>query len=565
MPTNRAGYALALSQDGIYPTYWTVGKNAPPQWSIEQAGKVPSHAALGGTFAAGSPVTLATNFVGVLAPGPGDDFFEHIIYLPTAIAAGVVLTTKTYTIELYSSYRRETRVFQSYLNTAGAGIVITNLPALPSSTPPQSGYSLILQILTSGPPTIQGELDFGFDTVMVVLPITGQRTILFPYEPETPIIEHLSFLTDVRTRRDGTEQRSSLRAFPRQLFEATYLLDGVERQAFQANIFDGQNNPLGMPVWFESTVATAAITTGDFTIAVESTAYTDLRAGSLMAAYTDYRTFEVLSVDSYDATHITFSSAFLGSFPAGTRILPVRMAYAEASIKAGKRLRAVESWNVLFSIYDNTVDLSSTAAFSAFNTKVLLDDPNMVDGDTLQESLENLLRNIDNETGTFQITSDWTSARPGAVKRFGTRTRQHLWEVRQLLHALRGRAISFYLPTFFPDLTVTRNISTSSAVLTITNIGYTKYIRNRQPLNVVRITFTDGSSIIRTVLSSAEIDPTEEQLTMTATFGVNKTVAQVSRVDFITKVRMDSDEVTIRHLSALGDAVVEIPVKTVLE
>jgi hypothetical protein len=224
----------------------------------------------------------------------------------------------------------------------------------------------------------------------------------------------------------------------------------------------------------------------------------------------------------------------------------------------------LQSLRIILTALDNTVDLASTVGWSTFNSKVLLDGPNAMD-ETLPETYEKELLTWDNETGVFMVASRWPMGKRGHEKRFQSTSRQTLWQIRCLLHALRGRQISFYIPTFYDDLLVTRDVTAGSGVLTVQNVGYTKFINAVAPRNVIRLTKTDGTSAIRTITGAAVIDENEEQLTIFGTWGINATIAQVRRVDFIEKVRMDDDEAVLTHQDALGWSVVNFPVKAVLE
>ena len=90
----------------------------------------------------------------------------------------------------------------------------------------QDGFDLTLEVQAIGPPFITGTLDFAFDVRTVLMPITGQRTIVFPHEPLRPMTETLQFRTDVRKSRNGVEQRAALRHTPRSIWEMRFQVEG---------------------------------------------------------------------------------------------------------------------------------------------------------------------------------------------------------------------------------------------------------------------------------------------------------------------------------------------------
>lgn len=505
------------------------------------------------------------DFGAVPAPtGPEIDWFEHVFVLPGRISAGVVLDLKTFTITIYSSYKSASRSLDSFTNGAGPGIILPDLPTLPETIFSQAGFDVTLEVQPVGPAFINGTLDFEFDVLTVEIPITGQRTIVFPFEPEE-LSETLQFATDVIPLRGGNEQRHALRHVPRSRFDVLLAVEGDERRQMEMILFDGQSRVFGLPAWHEPAVLSSAVTVDDVTVSVDSTAYASFAVGGLALIWASYDYVEALEIQSLGPTSLTFTSSFTKTFSAGARVLPVRLAFLKAGSVSGKKhpLNLQES-RFVFTTSDNDVDLSDVSAWNSFNGKVLLDDPNMIKGTLAEETMKSLTV-IDNASGTFEVFSEWDVSRRVHTKRFYVRTRQRLWEVRQLLHALRGRATSFYIPTFYPDLEPVAPVGSGQSTLDVANVGYAKFAQSRQPRDVIRLVKKDGTSAVRAVASAAEIDEDTEQITISGTWGIDALLADVDHVDFVEKVRLNSDDVTILYRNALGEAEIVAPVKSVLD
>jgi hypothetical protein len=539
-----------LLTDRIYDVgFSTVAKAAPPQWQTEKLAGGDLIEALEHPGGPSGPVTEETpsaittaDCPGIVKYSIGDDFYDTVVIIARSIDAGKVITTQNFTVEIYNAYRSIARSFISFTNNAGAGVSITDLPALPATINAQDNLLLTLEVTTVGPPFIDGDLDYEFDTITISIPLTGQRTNLFVFRPEGDIEEVLEFETDVRAKKGGSEQRASLRLAPRQVFQMLFRQDGFDRQALQALMVDAQARIFGLPMWHEPAKLASPITATDVTITVDSTAYADYRNDSL-----------------------AMKSGFANSFPTGVFVMPVRLAFATGAPRGGKYPLNLQDTKITFKTLDNDVDLADTSAFPTFNSKVLLDEANMIEGAVLSESLLRPISTIDSMAGLFEIFTEVDITRRTSSKTFFSRTRQRLWEVRQLLHALRGRQVSFYLPTFFDEFIVTANVTSGSSALNFENIGYTDFIQSRQPYDVIRLVKTDGTKVIRNVLSSSELSETEEQITVDAAWGVNATIAEIERVDFIEKVRFDSDNIRITHRNSRGDAVIRGPVVSVLD
>jgi hypothetical protein len=310
----------------------------------------------------------------------------------------------------------------------------------------------------------------------------------------------------------------------------------------------------------------AAFTGGSgATITVDSTSNVDLRVGGLAAVYKDSTTFDVLTVNSTTSTTITFSSNITQSYAVGDLVIPVRLAHARPSVSGQRYPLNLETIDMDFRVLDNDTGVvtGDTTPYNTYNSKVLLDDCNYLTG-TMSEGYTQDIVVLDNVSGLVFQDSIWEKNKRQHQKTFLTKTRVDLWQVRRLLYALRGRQVSFYIPTFADDLEVTQNLVSGQATMVIKNINYVRFAQDRTPKKDFKITFTDDSSLTRSISSSTETSATEETLTLNDTWPANRNVSEIDRVEFLEPVRMASDSVTIEH-GALGQARITFPVVTVFD
>jgi len=515
------------------------------------------------------PTPIRRTFGGFQGETHSDVFFEKMYLLPRSIDTGIILSDQIFTIDIYSSYRTADRSWTAY-SDAGAGIGV-DLDSFPPPTvvfSPHSGATRTLTVALIGPPTISSTLDFTFDDPgLLTIPIAGTRSVLFPFEPELPISESLEFLTDVITTRSGKEQRRALRKNPRVVYEYQIKTDEADRRLLENVIFNGQDRAFGVPIWFEATSLEAAITATDTVITVGSTANADYRAGGLAVVWTDPFTFEALQIDSFDATTITFTSPFQTSIAAGARVMPVQAALMDRSVRQERSINNLQNNRLKFRVIGNDIDIASTAAYNSFAGRVLLDDANVVQGAAINETWNRNIRILDNGTGSPVQFTDQEVSRRGSSKGFVSVTRSDTQDIRNLLHALKGRAISFYLPTFFPDVEAVADIGPTDAVIDISDVSYVDSVVQRQPRNIIRVTKTDGTQSDPLVITGSSKPSTGvERLDFGGTVtGITAVLADIDRIEYIEKVRINTDRIKIRHFDANGTAVVTFPVMTVLE
>lgn len=501
------------------------------------------------------------------------DWFETFHVIPRRLDLGNILSTQQNSFEVYSAFRRVAHDWDSFVNNAGAGVAMLNLPTFPKTFQPQSagGLNLILEVSTAGVPNVDSTLDFVFDVPLTTLvPLTLKRVVLFAVQPERPYAEFLEWLTDVIPHKDGSEQRISPRKNPRQIFEWSLVLeDGAERSRLHNILFDWQSRIFGIPIWHELTRATVAIPVGATTINVQTTSFADYRTtgSNLVLIYQDQTTFDVLPLSAIGATTLTLSSPTLNAFGVGALVCPLRTGRAKSSMSGGRFPSAAATLQARLTVEDNDVDLADASAFSTYKSKVLLDGFNGV-RNTMPEVFQRSVLVVDGEVGLVSQGSSWDKGKRVTAKTFLAGGKQGTWEARGVLHTLRGRQVSFYLPSFSEDLTVTQSLNSGSATMTVTNVGYSQFVRERQPRNEVRVVFEDSvgqAPLLRTVLSSVEVDATEETLTLDDTWPSTFTAADVKRVEFVEKLRFDSDRIRFDH--ELGERLTRIsaPVKTVFE
>lgn len=524
---------------------------------------------------ASPPAVAPTTFAGEVVDKTtfAFDWFEKFHVFPSAFVLGNILTTQNIAVTVYSAYRKEFHTWDAFINNAGAGTTLLNVPSLPAIFRPQTGTTgLILEVTPNGPPVVDTTLDFVFDAMTISPIIQLNRLVLFDLQPELPYLEVLEFLTQVMTHKDGSEQRVALRKNPRQFFEWEVILDsGRERSRIHNLLFDWQARVFGIPMWHEATFTSAAVAINDLTISVRTTSFADYRVGGLALIYQDSTTFDVLEIDAagVGATTLTFVNPVLHAYGTNVLVMPLRSGVVRPEIAGSRFASDAARLQLRFQVLDNDSNLGSVSGWTTtHNSKVVVDDFNSLNGS--QAATEDFLTDIvtvGNAAGVPVFSTPWDKGKRRVDKTFWTKTKAGLWKVRQFLHSMRGRQVSFYLPTFGQDLIPAANLLLASSTLTITNVGYSRYVRERVPMNVIRVVFVNSAtpSLIREVIGSTEIDANTEQLSLDATWPATYTPAEVKRIEYLQLSRFDIDAIRIRY--SLGDRVVRVssPVLTVFD
>jgi len=516
-----------------------------------------------------------------------DAWFEQVHILPRAkFEFGNIITLIEDSYEIYSAYRNTDVTLTTITNNASPGVDLPGVSApllvpalssiLDSSTTDNSagtGLGTIIltkiQALAQGLPIFDTSVDFTFDSGdMPQLFVSGQRIVLLPTEYETPVKETLAFLTDVIESMSGEEQRIALRTNPRQIFTVTYRLDTDERQRMQAMLMDWQGKTFGFPLWHEKVLTTAAVSIGATSYPISGGDDVDFRVGGTAVIITDELTFDVITITAKTDTSITADSGSVNAYPAGSTIMPMRAAIIQRSVEGTRHKVNLQDFHVTFQVLDNDSGAlagSTTPGFwSVYDGRVLFDDCNVTDGG-MQESHYQRVYRVDNFTGVVTQDTAWDKNKHSSDKNFVARSRAEIMQLRNVLLALRGRQKAFWLPTFIEDLTPVAPLGSGLATMDIQSVGYVRFIQDRNPKKVLRISFTNGDpDLVRVVQSSATVSTSVERLTLDTTWPSNYTVADIDRIQFYELSRFNSDNVNIIY-PRIGLAQVNMPVRTVFD
>jgi len=501
---------------------------------------------------------IESEIAGKIALAVGPEWFEKCHVFPGRIDLGNVLSVQIRTLELFNAFRRppEPVTWETFVNNAGSGITVTNLPGLPFVIEAFASFIANVQISTSGPPSISGSLDFGFSaptSATISVPVTGNRITIFQYRPQAPIRETLAFKTDIIRLFDGTEQRIKLREAPRQSFAFTVRTDDDRsRDKINAVLFDWQARVFGIPMWHEAEPLGAAIAINDLVITVDTTT-SDYRDDSLVMVYDGDFNFEALEVDSFTPTAITVKTGFLNNFSTLSAIvMPLRSAYTKPSLQDNRFAIGPSDFSMVFDVLDN-IDLSDIGAVTTFQgtgqtiAKPVLDGLNFMSGNTIQEGIRRRTVELDHQTGPKITFSPWSKGKP--LYQFATEAKSQLetWDFRKLMHFLKGSQTAFYIPTGRRDFKPLLDIGDSATGFTIPNIGWTDFVGSITPRSDLLILRTDGTQSLHLVTGSSVASELVESISITPPITPALPLAEIERMTILPLSRISDDKVTLEH------------------
>lgn len=515
---------------------------------------------------------IQTIGVATIARGQDSDWFEKWHVFPGEIALGNVLSTQIIILEIFNAFRRETRTWQAFTNNAGAGISITNLPALPRDFAPLESFLNNLQVSTNGPPTINGTLDFDVDLDppdVILVPITGNRITIFQFRPQAPIEEKLEFKTDILAKSDGSEQRINLRRAPRQRITMNYRTDANRtRDTINSILYDWQARVFGVPVWWEAREVQAPLAVNDTLVPVDTT-NADFRVGGLVTIYDSNFESETLEIAAIAAGQLTLDVGLQRAYDGiRTLAIPTRTAYTKPQLGQNRYAIGPTDFQIEFLTLDN-IELDDAAAFPTYqgtgqsSAKPVIDRLNFLPGNTIAEGHRRRVNRLDTETGPPLQFSPWTKSKILYQYGFEAKSEAELWEFRQLVHFLKGSQLSFYVGTGRTDIRPLADIADLSGVIDFEAIGYTAFVGPTPPRADIQVVRTDGTLSRHQIVGSSEVDASTERITINPQITPALPLAELDRIEFLSLCRIAGDEVRIRHTRP-AEARIDIPLVGVI-
>jgi len=435
-------------------------------------------------------------YVGIKVLTFVDDYYYRIHVDPMRLNFGAIISPLQEELLVWNAY---------FVPKTCAEIIEFNGDEweLSGETPPFElaplGHTIFtLDLPLQGSATFEGSITFNFaDANEPVVVISGTRLILFAWRPQSPLTEHLKWLTNTLPSKDGSLQRICLRQAPRQQFKFPLLIETDQEQAaLDAALFSWQKRAWGLPIWSEMVVHTATITAEDTVISVDTT-NADFRDGGLAVIWQSSTLAEVVQVETVAADSLTLSSPVQNTFTGRKVIMPCRTAQMHAPVTRQIHSSGPAMIEAFFAVKDN-IELTGYTPAVTYKGLAVLTEGIPVDP-TQQKSSDGDMEVTDYETGDFEYFSD---------SEFNIRLQSHLfyndtkaacWQFRLFLHSLYGRQGTVYIPTYKNDLSLAEGFGASDTSFNIVNIGLADNMGVNDLRTDLAFIFPDGTQLYREI------------------------------------------------------------------
>lgn len=382
----------------------------------------------------------------------------------------------------------------------------------------------------------------------------------FPPDWSSRVSETLEWVTDILQSPTGSEQRRSIRFFPRKTLDFSVTLWDSEATFLDNLLMSYSAGDWYLPIWYE-TIVTSEQSTTTFIPCQRSPS---LRAGGaiFIAGDTpfDYQIAEVASVST---TGITVTAPLNRLVTPGTLVYPMTTGRLIEQPVINPDTDATVSLDPQFLLTEAPVDsgqvipdggpsgpVAPNEASGLTNVYrnfyVLTDAPDWTD--STERGQDRLLVDFDNNVNIPDRID--TALRP-----FPTQKMQWLIETTpqhnkfyNMLQILRGRCTALWVPTWMQDMRLAVDVAAGASTIQVQRCGFTLAGGPRPERQDIVIETVSGELYFRRITGSTA-SSTRESLALSSALPSALAVSDVARIMFISLMRLDHDSIQIDHLT----------------
>jgi hypothetical protein len=474
-----------------------------------------------------------------------DDFYNRIHIRPATLALGNVVSAQIATVRVFNAYFVAKTL--NAIDGQGAGLTVIGSGAVPMLLFPNQETAWQVSVTPDGPAVLDQILSWRFTGDVATLHVTGNRITAWTLSPDWAdgVVERLTWLTDILSSPNGTEQRRADRLAPRRMMEAKIIAEGRERKLMDLMLFGWSARIWALPIWHDQQSLRVDIPLGTQVINCDTTDR-DFKVGGLAllrgdTAF-DYETIEIAAISPAQLQLVRGTQQ---AWAMGARITPMRSAQLLTQPEPKRVTDQLSTVEVQFTVVE-ACDWPAVMPGSLYRGAPVL-ETRPEESEDLTNAYQRLLLTLDNDTGIPVLTDTADQAFTVQSHRWLLQGRREHAAFRSLLYALRGRQKELWLPTFADDFTLTSIVSANDTTMDIEYVGYTRFAAGKPGRRDIRIGLLDGTVLYRRITGATEISTHTERLAIDAVLGRTVSVSDVQRICYMTLCRQDQDEIELHH------------------
>lgn len=365
------------------------------------------------------------------------------------------------------------------------------------------------------------------------------------------IDETFQFKTTVVTAFNGKEQRRSMRSLPRRQLTFRHTLGHSETQTFDSLIRRFQNRPMLVPQWHLAQTFVQDLQPGQSAIYVDGEVSELVEWGGYVALSYRDRTI-LVQVESIDTGLVTLVSPVVGSWPAGSKLVPAIRGLLATSQSTSRYTSAAMEAEVTFDMLpqEDRRRLPEAAAPVTFTLhgetrEIITQRPNWSQSLSLEDAWE--YTNLSYADGPFEITPGQDQGKRLIQARWTFMSQAEIDKFLAVLARLQGSRAACWLPSGQLDFELSRAIPAGNRIYVKTSALADPHL-TEDAATAIAVRLVDGTIRAAQVTQIQTISDDEQALVLDRSIPA-ASMSQVAMVNLLHRVRSGSDNVTLTWLT----------------
>lgn len=359
------------------------------------------------------------------------------------------------------------------------------------------------------------------------------------------VSEQLDWLTDTLAAATGPVQTRRLREAPLVTLAFSGLETAARRRWLETQLWHVGAGPWLAPLVMDAQALAAPLASGSTSVPADTDDARYVADGQALLFSDNPREFEVLAIESIGDGELVLAEETARTWPAGTRLAPVRIATLDGQPLLGRFTSDnTDVYQVRFRLQE---PLESPADFgpAEYRSLPVLERRPVWTSDP-RWSPERTLTAADHDAAPARVFDLVGGATPRLVLQFALVGMDEVHSFRGLLYAMAGRWSPVWIPTWASDLRVVATVADGATTLDVDGPLMSPHAvtSNRRD---IRIELVDGTVYFRRITAATLQSPTVDRLTLDSAIATGFAANQVALVSFLTLYRQESDVNLLRH------------------
>jgi hypothetical protein len=371
---------------------------------------------------------------------------------------------------------------------------------------------------------------------------------VWPFPADESLVDSYEFLTDVMRTRT-TEKRVIVRQNPQRYISMSHILTDETYALYKAIAKRVSSfNEVLLPLWVDAVpLRDVAIGQDEFFFDTEGFDFS-----TQVVLWSSVSDFEILDIDVINSGSIVVDVG-ASKDRATALIIPLREAITIEGFSISRNSFNYHSGSQKFKIKEDDQIGDSFSTTEHFGVPVIPLRPTR--NNSLSEKIITTTVEVENGSGPFKVFDLLDFVDFYQTVEFKFSARSQIRTIRDFVCSLKGKSETFWLPSFFNEITLIGNANTTATVKKV--MPSTEYVGKH-----VFIQMKDGTKYTRKISSSS---PSGDNilLTFSASIGTTISSANVQQFCFMTLVRSDSDIFEFNYDTGLNSLlsfpVLEVP------